>query len=719
MIKRIRFAIALFFVCSVGALYYAVPFFAKELNGPQKYSKLSLDVSYESRPSGQDFADDNLTQNNAVARGVWVSDYQEVEQGSFFLERQGFNGYQLAPTLETKVDITVTGLIARAKVTQYFTNTSDEWVNGIYVFPLPETAAIDHLEMHIGDRRIEGQIHPKQKAKAIYEQAKRDGKKASLLTQHRTNLFKNAVANIGPGEQIAVTIEYQQAVPFDNGQFSLRFPTTITPRYLPMSNIESPDVAKSGWAMTQSTYLPSALSNDNEPVGPMNKVSISVALDSGFAIENIKSEHHPINITPQKSNGVRVNLKQDMIANRDFVLHWQPKPSNAPKAAHFTQQTEQGLYGMVMLIPPQANQNVQSLPREVIFVIDTSGSMSGESMQQAKFALSSAIDNLTINDTFNLIDFDSTANMLWPQSRPVQQINKGEALEYVANLVADGGTEIMSALQLALGRQQKKSNSEYVRQVIFITDGSVGNEQQLFEYIHQNIQQSRLFTVGIGSAPNSLFMSEAARMGKGTFTYISSVENVQANMQNLFDKLQNPVLTDLLVNFSHDVSFYPQQLPDLYQGEPILISYHTETPVNTLQVSGQLRNQYWDQSLSLTQSGEQSGLDVLWARRKIAQLGRNKLMGHNVDEVNQAIEDVAMQHHLVSEMTSLVAVDVTPTALAVSQDKQVGNHLPKGLTPSQSIGSLPQTATPSHLMFLLGLISMSIGLCLTIFTKSR
>lgn len=720
MIKRLRFVIVFLVLSLIGALQYAVPFFDGDTQ--QQRSKFKLDVSYESESAP-----------------VFVKDYRHVKQGSFFLERGGQDGYQLSPLIDTKVDIKVTGLIARAKVTQVFTNDTEHWVNGIYVFPLPENAAVDHLEMEIGERKITGEIHPKQKAEAIYEEAKRQGKKASLLAQQRPNVFKNSVANIGPGESISVTIEYQQSVAYESEQFSLRFPTTITPRYLPSSM----SIAEDGWALSQ----PSSAENhaeyqmemtaqiENEAAIPLNKVSIKVALDAGFSVENINSEFHPINISEPTEHKYQISLQQNMIANQDFVLKWHVPKSYAPLAAHFVQSFEQSVfeqtepdqnelveehYGMVMLMPPADTNDQLVLAREVIFIIDTSGSMSGESMQQAKMALSMAIDDLADTDKFNLIEFDSIATRMWPHPKLASLDHKTDAKLYVGGLNADGGTEMLSALQLALGNQAG-SNNESIRQVIFITDGAVGNENQLFEYVNLNLANSRLFTVGIGSAPNSHFMTEAALMGKGTFTYVGSVDAVQQEMKALFSKLKKPVLSDLVINFSDDVEFYPSQLPDLYQGEPLMVSYKSQSKPNQLMVSGNLKNQYWQKALNLTQGAAQTGIDVLWARRKIAQLQRNKVFGHDHASMNSAIEAVAMKHHLVSSMTSLVAVDTTPTALEIAKDARTKSMSPKGsqVRKAQTVGSLPKTATSAQLQALIALILMGIGLCTVIFTRSR
>lgn len=703
MNQSLRVTLVLILIFTVGTFQYAKSFLLDNSSPPQStISSFKLDVSYE-------------TNTSAAPQEVRVNDYGDVEQGSFFLQHEREPGLLVSPLLNTKVDIDITGLIARTRVTQIFTNTRDDWVNGLYAFPLPENAAVDHLEMQIGERRIIGEIQPKQKAEAIYQQAKREGRKASLLVQQRPNLFKSSVANIGPDEKIHVTIEYQQAINYDDKTFSLRFPTTVNERYLPQSTVQDPDIviSENGWGITQPVFEPKGSLQQNEPSQKFNKVAINISLNAGFELNHIQSEFHPIIQTQTEEGVYAIRLKQDMIANQDFVLKWQSKPNESPEAAHFMQQTEHGYYGMVMLMPPDSRVESQRLARDVTFIVDTSGSMSGESMQQAKASLLYAIDALHPDDYFNLIDFNASARQLWPISKVANEESKNLAGQYLRRLSADGGTEMLAALKLALGHQAHRP--ERLRQVIFITDGSVGNEAQLFSYIQDNLQNSRLFTVGIGSAPNSFFMAEAARMGRGSFTYIGSVDAVKTKMKQLFEKLTHPVLADLRVNLSSNAEFYPRKIPDLYKGQPLMISYKSLSPLNTLTMTGSLRSRYWQKSMSLQKGATHTGLDVLWARRKIAQLNRDKTLGDDHNAVNEQILKVAMAHHLVSSMTSLIAVEQRPTALDTSRDAQIKNQAPK----SQLSGTLPQTATPAQLQLLIALLFIGTGLCTVIFTRSR
>lgn len=674
----------------------------------QQTTQLSIDLSYQSNTSSAPIKHKRLI----------VDDYQDAQQGSFFVQQQDQSNYLLSPLLDTKVDIQVAGLVARTTVSQTFSNPSNEWVNGIYVFPLPENAAVDQLRMQLGERTIVGEIHPKREAKRIYEQAKAEGKKASLLEQKRTNMFTNNVANIGPGESVEVTIEYQQLIDYQSGQFSLRFPMTVAPRYIP-ETYQSEPVEDSGWAESGQTSQ-NVENSGGRQLPADNKVALKVELAPGFAVNQITSEFHPIKQTQSSVTQYQIELGGETVANRDFVLNWSAAASASPQAAHFSQSFGEDQYGLIMLMPPQIEkQQFEPIPREVIFILDTSGSMSGDSLHQAKTALFMAIMGLKNADSFNLIEFNSNARALWSFSRAASDTNKQSAREFVQGLEANGGTNMRPALEIALNKTLD-IDLQRVRQVIFITDGSVGNDQELVNYITNNISDSRLFTVGIGAAPNSYFMREAAAMGKGSFTYIGSVTSVKEKMEALFSKLENPTLTALFADFSADVEVYPKQLPDLYLGEPILISYKTNMPLSDLYVSGMTQDNPWSKVMALDTRANQIGLNVLWARRKITQLTRDRMVSSDKDELKAQIENVAMQHHLVSAYTSLVAVDVTPTALDISHDREVKPHLPLSMNKVRSLqGRLPQTSTDGPLHLLFGLILMGVAVCIRLRQKNQ
>jgi len=617
--------------------------------------------------------------------------------------------YLPAPTLETEVTIAVTGLVARAEVRQRFHNPTDSWLEGIYVFPLPETAAVDVLRMIVGERVIEGEIHEREEAKKVYDQAKKQGKKASLVEQERPNLFTTSVANIGPGEDIEVVIEYQEELRYDNGRFRLRFPMVVGPRFIP-GNERIEGAAGTGGAANTPQVSDAERITPPVSAAPLNPVALAVRIEAGMALVRLTSPSHPIDVE-QESHGIYyVELRDGTTpANQDFVLEWEPEVGSAPRAVLFTQQRDGETYHLLMVLPPPDDaEAAPRLPRETIFVIDTSGSMSGASIRQARQALGLALERLRPEDHFNVIRFSNFARKLFRSSMPADPSHVAEARAWVGRLDADGGTNILAALERAL---EERDGELGIRQVIFITDGCAGNEQELFHYVRTHLGDSRLFTVGIGSAPNSFFMRKAAQFGRGTFTYIGSPHQVEAEMGELLRKLESPVMKDLEVVWDDPTAeSWPQRVGDLYRGEPVRVVAKLFGGGSQVKVSGWRDTVPWEIELSNNGSAA-SGLDKLWARRKIAALMDSRVDGVSVDEVRRQVVDVALRYHLVSKYTSLVAVDVTPTAPegVVAEPRPLPVHLPAGWSHGHVFGQLPQTDTPATLRMVLGILLLVIA----------
>ncbi len=623
----------------------------------------------------------------------------------------------LAPLQKTDVHFKITGMVARVSVKQRFENTSSEWQEGIYVFPLPHDAAVDHMRMKIGERIIEGQIHEKKQAKRIYEQAKKQGKKASLVEQERANIFTNSVANIAPGESITIEIEYQQTALYDQGKFHLRFPMVVAPRYIPGSQ-KIKGFEGTGWAMNTDQVkdakriTPPVFDTKEKTINP---VSIIIDLNAGFELNQVYSPYHQIQVQQSSNNHYQIKLQEGVTpANRDFELIWQPQQSNAIKAALFSEVKNGDNYALLMMLP-DTEKKAASLQREIIFVIDTSGSMAGESIRQAKSALKLALSRLKPGDRFNIIQFNSVFESLFQFPQPFSHQSIRQAKIYVDALIADGGTEMAPAMKAALKRY---GNSYDVRQIVFLTDGSIGNENELFNIIKQNIDNSRLFPVGIGSAPNSHFMNRAARFGRGTFTFIGKVTEVQDRMAELFSKLESPVLTDIHLSWPEDFKpeflpeVWPESIPDLYKGEPLMIAIKSAHLPKSLQISGKQAEQDWQAELQLQGGQQQMGISKLWARRKIAALMDKRLVSENQELIKKAITQLAIEHHLVSKFTSLVAVDITPARIKEELLKTyaLGSNLPHGWKQEKVLASMPQTATPALLHLFIGALLGLIGI---------
>lgn len=635
----------------------------------------------------------------------------EVQQGTLLLKAEGRT--LAVPAVATDAEIRVAGIVARAVVRQTYRNPHDGWFEGIYVFPLPENAAVDHMRLRIGDRLIEGDIKERQAARAQYEQAKSSGQRAALVEQERPNIFTTNVANIPPRGEVTVEIEYQQTLKYDAGSFSLRFPMVVGPRYIPGRPVEAP---AHGWSPNTdqvadaARITPPVLHPDRH--APGNPVRLKVVLDAGAKLAAVNSAYHPVVMRDGEGGARIVELAAGEVpANKDFELKWTPATGQAPQAALFTEKQGERQYALLMLMPPTKELAAARLPREVIFVIDTSGSMSGNSIAQARDALELAVARLGERDRFNVIEFNSYAKALYPEARPANEANRRTAIEFVRGLKAQGGTEMALALNLALNGRE---NPGRVRQVIFLTDGAVGNEEHLFKLIGEKLGDSRLFTVGIGSAPNSHFMSKAAQSGRGTFTYIGKIDEVKEKMSGLFAKLESPVLKGIEITWPGSVEAWPKRVPDLYQGEPIVVSAALDKLVGEVRLSGMRGDASWQAVLPLAEARAGRGMGVLWAREKIQALVDSLREGGKEESVRDAVVEVALAHHLVSKYTSLVAVDKTPVRPSDAELKSgaVPTNLPEGWEYDKVFGELPQGATDSRLNLLIGVLALLLALAL-------
>ncbi len=615
-------------------------------------------------------------------------------------------GWQPAPTVATTIAITVTGIVARARVDQSFDNPSDQLVEAVYVFPLPEGAAIDRLELEAGGRRIVGRVRERQEARRAYEAAKQQGRRASLLEQARPDLFTVAVAGVAPHERVTVHLEYQDLVRYDLGVFRLRFPLVAAPRYTPPA--AAPAMATSGFAILRTPAGAPAVALDPPPpaapiVVPasaaaaraLRPVRLTVDLRAGIPLAAVESPTHSLTVHRVEKGLWRAELADGQVAaDRDFELVWHPRREAAPTLARFEQDVGGERYAALLFLPPAPEASAVPIPRDLVVVLDTSGSMGGASIEQAKRAVRAALSRLGPADRFDVIRFADAAEALFPASVEAGPRSLGQAYAWVDGLAANGGTNMLPALRMAL---DDPPDPTVVRQVLFVTDGCVGNEEELFSYLEQHLGRSRLFTVGIGSAPNSWFMTRAAELGRGTHTFIGSVAEVEDKMAGLFAKLERPVLADLDVVWDDpSAESYPQLPPDLYVGEPLLLVARLERPDAAVQITGRRTDAPFEETLAPTTPRPASGLARLWARRKIDALeAAMRAPGADRDALRGQIVDLALAHGLASRYTSFVAVEERPSVAPGTPQatREVANLLPAGWNGAE----LPQGGTRAPL----------------------
>ncbi|RIV78158.1 marine proteobacterial sortase target protein [Pelagerythrobacter aerophilus] len=666
-----------------------------------------------------------------------------VGSGTLLLAEKGVADRLPAVRLGTDMDVEVSGQIARVRVTQAFRNTSDKWMEATYLYPLPEDGAVDSLKMVVGQRVIVGRIKRREEAREIYEEAKASGRKAGLTEQYRANMFRNSVANIGPGETVLVSIEYQAPVRRLSGEYALRLPLVVGPRYVPPHSVQDARSADDARAVTAPLADP-ALGRD------LNPVSITVRLAPGFKPANIISPYHQIAVEAGGPRRRTVRLADgDVPADRDFELRWRSATAD-PTVELFRQERDGKQYVMATISPPAPDTMPPPAPREMIFVIDNSGSMGGESMRQAKRSLLHALDTLRPVDRFNIVRFDDSMTVLFEEPVAASSEQIAVARRFTESLEASGGTEMLPALKAALDDRAAGSASG-LRQVIFLTDGAISNEREMLATLAAQAGRSRVFMVGIGSAPNNYLMTRMAEVGRGTYVNIGSPDEVTAKMAALLNRLKAPVARNLKVTLSGDgVELTPAVLPDLYAGEPLVLLGRANRLSGTLMVSGTIGDKAWTDTVDLSDAIESEAVARLWAKRRIDDIEVGRLMSAiSHEDADTAIAELGLAFSIVTSQTSLVAVDETPTRpldqplteeelplllpagwdfdalfggetarAAVAASEERANRAARANDPATAL-DLPQTATGFAGLVGKGLLLMLIGLAGIWLTRRR
>ena len=611
--------------------------------------------------------------------------------------------------IDTGIQIDITGLTARVESTQTFTNHSDQWAEGVYRFPLPDGVAVDRMRVKVGERVLEGEIQEKETARRTYQKARDAGQTASIVEQQRRNQFETQLANIGPGERVEITIAYLQTVDYRDSSYHLRLPMTFTPRW-------EPGLAALPLLENLNPTIPQLVSTSS---AGGHSLQLQANLVSAAEFSSIESLYHDVDIR-QVDNGYRIELlNSDEVTGRDFELRWTPALQSRPSASLTTFNDGESVYAQLMLAPPLADA-ISPQAREVILVIDTSGSMDGDSLTQAKSALSHALRSFGEDDQFNLLQFNSTTETLFDQSVVVTPATLYEAQLFISSLKANGGTDMAPALKAALAMPR---NPQLMRQVVFITDGAVGNEADLLQMIAQDLGESRLFTVAIGYAPNSWFMRKAAEIGRGSYIHIGKSDEVQQQMTALWGRIQLPALTDICVNWGDAAEYYPEVIPDLYAGEPLWLFARLPAEPTIISLCGNFNGLDWNLNINGwdAAAGGPGGdnLAKLWARKKIEALEDGVMFGADRELTQLEITEVALDFGLLTRHTSLVAVDKTPRRKDV--DALLRSEVP-GLLPtggSKHLAGYPATATGWVTQLLLSVFVLLLATSMLVFCGGR
>lgn len=593
---------------------------------------------------------------------VPVSLHGESQGGLTALDADG-KPAQLFPLKHTDVKIEVSGFLARARVIQRFENPFPDKIEAVYTFPLPQRAAVDDMTLTVGDRVVKGKITKREDALAIYEAAKANGRRTGLLDQERPNTFTQSVANIMPGEQISVTISYVEVLKYEGGAYELVFPMVIGPRYIP----GTPTGKQGGGWAPDTDRVPDASRITPTVMPPGTRtghdISIEVMLDAGVPIRNIHSKTHEITIDKPVSNGAVVRLKnRTSIPNKDFILRYDVAGGRIQDAVLTHRHGKDGFFTLI-LQPPDRVTPSDVTPKELVFVLDTSGSMSGFPIEKAKETMRLALEGLYQQDRFNLITFSGDTHILFPEPVPATKENLRKAHAFLQSRSGGGGTDMMKAIKAAL---DPSDSQEHVRIVCFMTDGYVGNDMEIIAEIRKH-PNARVFSFGIGSAVNRFLLDKMADEGRGEVEYVGLNDDGSAAARRFHERVRNPLLTDLSVDWGtlKVEEVYPRRLQDLFSAKPvILIGRYAAPGKDIIKLHGKLAGRPVTREIKVELPERQPQHDVLatlWARIRIDDLMAEDFTGMQRGtpkaEVRLAVTQLGLAYRLMTQYTSFVAVE--------------------------------------------------------------
>jgi len=651
-----------------------------------------------------------------VAAGQSECEPGQVGQGSLLYRSPVSGKYAEVPLVHTDAVLDVRGLVAAATVTQQYVNSGSEAVEAVYVFPLPHDAGVYDLEIRVGNRVIRSEIHEREEAKRIYDAAKSEGKRAAIVEEERPNIFTASVANIMPGDHIDVRLRYVEPLKWEGGKMRVEFPMVVGPRYIP--GTQAVGQTGTGWAadtnaVADASRITPVVRHAESRMG--HDISVAVNLDSGFETSTVTSVSHEVTVRRTNDGRQRVELTNEAtLPNRDFVLEVAQAGSTKPKTALFlspgndTGETQFLLAAYPPTVAPKGRG-----PVEMMYMIDVSGSMLGTSIEQARGALLQALDRLTPNDRFGILAFSSGYGEFSPITLVATAENVAAARQYVRGLHAGGGTEMLPALEHLM---QKPRIPGTVRHIILLTDGDLGNEEQIFAAMRKDLGDARLYTVAIGSAPNLFLATKMAQFGRGTFTHIADNHEIEAQMSHLFSSIENPVLTDVKVSFegAEVADVYPERTPDLFTGQPLLIygrivGGRTGTAVLTAREG----NETYEVRIPFeaAKATFHPGITTMWARQRVEDLMDRWRESDETgqEEIKATVIAHALRYRLVTRFTSLVAVEqAVANTSGQLKTTAVPTEFPEGWKMEGVFGS-PATGTADAFWEALGIVLLCLG----------
>lgn len=636
-----------------------------------------------------------------LPRPTYANNYPQTSAeppGEGVIIAQGAKQYNL-PLESTDVKISITSMIASVNVEQLFGNPYNENLEATYIFPLPGEAAVDRMDIVIGSRLITGAVKKQTEAIAEYEDAINSGQQAGLLLQQSANVFVIKIGNILPGEKITARLHYTQVLNYDDGSFRLSFPLVVAPRYQPYSD---------NTARLTAPLLPAT--------ERVNTAKIEVALAAGLTIKDITSPSHQIETYKNADNTYLVKLAStSTLPNRDFILEYKVAGDRPQALLMKTDLAKEGYFVLLAIPPVDANRYIVQ-PKQVTLVIDTSGSMEGNKLTQAKKALLTCLDSLNEKDYFNVVNFESEYHYISDEPLPATQGNLNRARTFIESLQADGGTEMLAPLRFALAQGVKKVNKkqssnhssisnlpglsatpikrELLPIVVFFTDGQVANESEILAEVKKN-SETRVFAFGIDTAVNEYFLRKMARLGRGEAEFLLPEQrDISPQMERFRKRLSSPIAKDLKLNWVAPINskVFPAQLPDLFINQPVIIvgkvdgTFLPKITIDGLTADGQF-------SIPVDSTFQVNNIDgellaILWARYYIEDLNDQLLNGKDAEKIKDLITAIALKYQMISPFTSFVAVDTSHTVGTTGVSVTVPVMMPAGW--QSNISSLPK-----------------------------
>ncbi|HEY1526572.1 MAG TPA: VIT domain-containing protein [Candidatus Angelobacter sp.] len=618
-------------------------------------------------------------------------------QGNSQLQITGKDGKVtgFVPLKHTGIKTEISGFVARIEVTQEFENVLPDAVEAVYVFPLPHDSAVDGMTMMVGDREIRAVIKERDEARKIYEQARSSGHTAALLDQERPNIFTQSVANIPAGGKVQIKLSVIELLKYEAGVYEFAFPLVVGPRYIP----GNPWAAGDHGTMPDTDQVPDA-SHISPPVAGVHTndataghdVSMEVNLAAGVPVGDVESTSHKIFADRTGADSYHVTLADQAVPpNKDFILKYKVAGTGINDAI-LTHADKSGGYFTLILQPPDRPQEKILVPRQLIFVLDTSGSMWGFPLEMAKKTIQHALDNLRKDETFNLITFSGDTRILFPEPAPATAENVAKAKQVLAGAYGSGGTEMMKAIRTALGDDagaDKPMEADPIRVVCFMTDGYVGNDADIIAEIKKH-SDARVFSFGIGMAVNRFLLTKMAEEGHGDVEFVTSPGEAQAAADRFYERVHSPVLTNITIDWDGMpvTDVYPKNIRDLFSAKPVIVTgRYTGNPKGQITIKGYQGSGDYSNTIPVDFSSagaSNAALEKIWARHKVDDLMSqdwNGIQSGN-SKYKAEIIQVGLEHSLATQFTSFVAVE---ERTVVSDGKpvkvEVPVELPEGVSP--------------------------------------